>query len=109
MDLAGAYPLSEPGRFYTREVILHKDQDRITLTDTTNCGNVILNFIVSRKPEISENRIYTAGAVMEFNGGQLLTVETLAITDERLRTAWDHDLYRIRLFMTDRIFKLNIE
>ncbi len=109
MDLAGAYPLSEPGRFYTREVILHKDQDRTTLTDTTNCGNVILNFIVSRKPEISENRIYTAGAVMEFNGGQLLTVETLAITDERLRTAWDHDLYRIRLFMTDRIFKLNIE
>ena len=109
MDLAGAYPLSEPGRFYTREVILHKDQDRITLTDTTNCGNVILNFIVSRKPEISENRIYTAGAVMEFNGGQLLTVETLAITAERLRTAWDHDLYRIRLSMTDRIFKLNIE
>ncbi len=47
-------------------------------------------------------------ARMDYQGAELMEIETLPITDKRLQTAWDHDLYRIRLRMTDRVFRLKI-
>ena len=45
---------------------------------------------------------------LEFTGAKVLAIETLPITDPRLQAAWDHDLYRIRLSMTDEKFILHI-
>lgn len=114
MDLAGAYPLAEAGHphiRYTRKVTFRKEDRLITLTDSTNSRNVILNFITYEKPVIPASResvILVGNARMEFRGGELAAVETLPITDKRLQTAWDHDLYRIRLKMTEEVFEMRI-
>ena len=110
MELIHAYPLEDKALSYRRKVSFPKKENRIILTDSTNAGDVILNFITYEKPVISENRIsigslgtaYFTGAVSPF-------AEVLKITDQRLMTAWDHDLYRIRLKLTGSSFTLTIE
>ena len=80
------------------------------MTDTTNAENVILNFITYEKPEVAEGCIQLGAlAQAAFSGAKLMSVEVLPITDARLQTAWDHDLYRIRLVMADEKFELEIE
>lgn len=108
MELAHAYPLSDESRSYVRRVDLDKENDGITLTDTTNSPNVILNFITCDKPDVNENIITLGSARLEFQGALLLASEVLPITDRRLKTAWDHDLYRIRLTMTAPSFRMTI-
>lgn len=133
MELAGAYPLAEAGRpeiSYVRKVAFDRARDCITLTDSTNAGNVILNFITYDRPMVLEtptalkdtaaasqgapparcrkNALTIGGTYIDFRGGELIEIETLPITDKRLQAAWDHDLYRFRLKMTDNTFVMQI-
>lgn len=108
MELIHAYPLPENGHSYRRQVLLDKESEYVTLRDTTDCSSVILNFITYEKPETDGSVIKSGDVCLEFQGAQLLTIETLPITDPRLQAAWDHDLYRIRLTMTEKEFVLNI-
>ena len=109
MELSGAYPLKDFKTDYTREIFFDKLDNRILLKDTTNAENVVLNFITYEKPEAEGNRIRIGAlAKAAFEGAEVIKIETLPITDARLRTAWDHDLYRIRLQMTAREFLLEI-
>lgn len=108
MELAGAYPLSDPGRSYVRKVTFHKKENRITLIDTTDSRDVILNFITYEEPEISGMRLTIGSADCNFQGAKLMVIERIPITDKRLQTAWKHDLYRIRLRMTASRFVLDI-
>lgn len=48
-------------------------------------------------------------ATLLWAGAELLAIETLPITDARLKTAWDHDLYRIRLRKRGGVFRLTIK
>mgnify|MGYP003298156411 CR=1 FL=1 len=108
MELATAYPLSDI--FYTRCISLDKHTHMVHVQDDTNAERVILNFITYEKPQVSENHIQIGSiAKAFFFGAQLLTIETLPITDARLQTAWDHDLYRIRLTMTGTAFHMDIQ
>lgn len=108
MELIHAYPLTESGHSYRRQVLLDKQSDSVTLRDTTDCSNVILNFITYEKPKTDGSVIILGASELKFRGARLLAVETLPITDPRLQAAWDHDLYRIRLTMTEKEFVLNI-
>lgn len=108
MDIAGAYPLPEKNHFYQRQVVLDKKRDCVTLTDTTDCSNVILNFITAEKPEIRDFVISLGTASLHFQGASFLALETLPVTDPRLQEAWDHDLYRIMLTLTEPVFRLEI-
>lgn len=118
MELIHAYPLPGSGHSYRRQVILDKGRECVTVRDTTDCGNVVLNFITYEKPEYlsgSSERaahdtsvIKLGDACLEYAGAELLATETLPITDPRLQAAWNHDLYRIRLSMTKKEFILNI-
>lgn len=108
MELSAAYPLPEKNNSYYRKVSFDKEDNCITLTDTTDCKNVVLNFITYEKPTIEDSLISVGEAEIAFRGARLLTVETLPITDARLKTAWDHDLYRIRLAMSDTVFQMKI-
>jgi len=108
-ELSGAYPLSTPERTYRRTVLLDKSENYVELTDTTNCKNVILNFITYDKPDTEDGLITVGDAEMTYQGAELLEVETLPITDKRLQTAWDHDLYRIRLKMDAPQFVMQIQ
>lgn len=108
MELSDAYPFSRQKRSYVRQVTLDKTQNLITLTDTTDCEDVLLNFISYHKPEATGNSIQTGDATLTFSGARLDTIEVLPITDARLQTAWEHELYRIRLRMTAPVFRLRI-
>lgn len=120
MELAAAYPLGNRNLSYVRSVSLDKERNRILLTDTmtgtAGLPEVILNFITYEKPEItdgnsdlSDGSIQIGAASVTFTGARHMITETLPITDKRLMTAWDHDLYRIRLQMTGSVFKMTIQ
>lgn len=80
------------------------------MADTTDAENVILNFITYEKPEVTENNILIGTlAKAAFTGAELMAIDVLPITDARLQTAWNHELYRIRLTMTAKEFQLEIE
>ena len=112
MELSDAYPFAEHNASeqpsYHRTVTFDKEQNTITLTDATDSRDVILNFITYYKPELTGNTVKIGNALLSFTGAEHMTTETLPITDKRLQTAWDHDLYRIRLRMTDDTFTMNI-
>ena len=108
MELAPAYPLSDGQLSYIRRVTLDKEKDQVILEDLTDCEDVILNFITYDKPEVKENSLMIGNTLCRFQGAELLEVETLPITDARLKTAWDQDLYRIRLTLQDKSFTLEI-
>ena len=66
--------------------------------------------VTYEKPVIlSDGKLSIGEASASFEGADLLAIETLPITDARLRTAWDHDLYRIRLKGNDAGFRLTIQ
>ncbi len=107
MELANAYPLRQLS--YKRNIRLDKKAEQVTLTDVTDCTETILNFITYEKPVVSDNTIFIGDlAKCSFSGADLLAVETLEITDERLKKAWEHDLYRIRLNMTAGQFIMTV-
>jgi exoribonuclease R len=58
---------------------------------------------------LSDGKLSIGEASASFEGADLLAIETLPITDARLKTAWDHDLYRIRLKGNDASFRLTIQ
>lgn len=134
MELATAYPVGEmqaKGTIsgvltYRRTVTLQKLENTIILEDHTNTGDVILNFITYAKPtptlqdpamSTADDAASTAltgaltigAATLLWMGAELLVIETLPITDARLKTAWDHDLYRIRLKMSGEDFRLIVK
>ena len=128
MELSGAYPLksyaglhdaahspahpdaANPAPSYRRSVALHKKENRVVVTDTTNLPDVVLNFITYEEP-VLENGLLKIGslATASFSGAKPLAVEVLPITDARLQTAWDHDLYRVRLTMTGNVFTMEVD
>ncbi|MCM1539851.1 MAG: heparinase II/III-family protein [Blautia sp.] len=110
MELSGAYPLKTCKKHYTRSIFFDKIKDRILLKDSTDAGNVILNFITYEKPSVTDGHMEIGSLAQAcFSGAAPMAVEVLPITDARLRTAWDHDLYRIQLAMTAAEFQLEIK
>ncbi|MCM1214619.1 MAG: heparinase II/III-family protein [Lachnospiraceae bacterium] len=110
MELSGAYPLKTCKKHYTRRIFFDKLKSSILLKDATDAGNVVLNFITYEKPLVTDDHIEIGDlAQAGFSGAKPIAVEVLPITDARLRTAWDHDLYRIRLAMTAAEFQLEIK
>lgn len=113
MELAAAYPSAQaivPDLTYVRKVTLKKSSNTVVLEDHTNAEDVVLNFITYEKPIVlSAGEIAIGDAVAAFEGAVLSAMETLPITDARLKTAWDHDLYRIRLKMLGTDFRLAIK
>lgn len=108
MELATAYPLDREFT-YRRSVTLCKSDNKVVINDVTNCTDVILNFITYEKP-IPEGSILKIGslAAASFRGAALHAIEVLPITDARLKKAWDHDLYRVRLKMNAAEFAMEI-
>ena len=113
MELAAAYPSAQAAvsdLTYIRKVTLKKSSDTVVLEDHTNAEDVVLNFITYEKPVVlSSGELSIGKATAAFEGAELLALETLPITDARLKTAWDHDLYRIRLKMSGADFQLTVK
>ena len=126
MDIAAAYPTETGLISYKRNAALVKGQE-IVIKDTflfhdgsmkenhstaDNINSVIMSLMTYEKPVIDKNasgrsdfagpdeiltfRIGSTGT-LRVKGGRLSRIETIPITDARLQTAWEHELYRILL------------
>lgn len=111
MNINTAYRgLNDP---YTRKICFDKAMNTIIIQDTTDYTDVILNFITYDKPTVvnedtSSGNMLIGTASMVYKGASVIDIETLPITDARLMTAWDHDLYRIRMKLNNRQFDMVI-
>lgn len=95
MDIAAAYP-DDAIQSYHRQARLDKGS-KITICDTyegTICP-VILSLMTYQKPEINGSLI-TIGdlGTCQIKGAASIETETVPITDNRLKQAWHHDIYR---------------
>lgn len=117
MDLSAAYAADLLP--YHRSIRFLAKQNMVELRDVTDNPNVTLNFITYEKPiQVSapekeangssgsgqdpvptqpELSLQIGDAVITCHGASLCGIDTLPITDARLKASWDHDLYRIRL------------
>ena len=124
MELLTAYPIPQPSDaaaaplFYRRTVTLDKGKEKVVLKDTTNLSDVILNFITYEKPVLHDGQLQignlavasiSGACPLAFSTAPALSIEVLPITDTRLKKAWDHDLYRVRLLMTGNTFTIEIQ
>lgn len=116
MNLETAFPEDVSSKcYFKRNVILNRSSDSsseesVILNDETDSDDVILNFITYYEPKAGNdgiNHIQVGDANLDISGASSIEIETLPITDERLQTAWDHDLYRIRLKM-NKNFQMKI-
>ncbi|MDO5415655.1 MAG: heparinase II/III family protein [Lachnospiraceae bacterium] len=104
MDIADAYP--NPGiRSYVRRAVLKKaspemkEAETITISDhyDGDLRPAVQSLITYEKPEWDEAakilRIGENGSC-RISGAGSVSIQELPITDERLKTAWKHNLYR---------------
>lgn len=109
MDIAKAYP---DGRItsYRREAVLEKGTG-ITIEDHYE-GTLpppVLSLMTYEKPVYADG-ILSVGDLgnVTVEGAASVTIETVPVTDERLKTAWKHDLYRCLVTMEKDIIRLTI-
>lgn len=126
MDIAGAYPKEAGLRSYRRTVSLYKGSEIVVRDcfafDTAasdipaadgSKNTVVLSWISYEKPILqgdSDSLSLLLGdlGTLILSGVSLLAVETLPITDPRLKLAWDHDLYRILVQADDSELEIRI-
>lgn len=108
MNIAGAYPPECRIRSYLRRASLVRGRG-ILIEDTFDPGEaattqdgIILNFMTCEKPvpkTTLKGIAFEIGGLghMHIDGASLLAIETLPIEDARLKTAWEHEVYRIRV------------
>jgi len=115
MDIEKAYPKESGIRSYHRKASMVKGQE-IRIEDSFSweegaAQHIILNLMTYEKPEAAEpdetgrqcvfigNEKSTEGAVgrLILENARVTRIEELPVTDERLRTTWKHEVYRIQV------------
>ncbi len=76
-------------------------EDNFAFSGDLDCENkVILSFMTCERPvlqEHSDSLLFTVGALgrLDISGAALSDIEKIPVTDKRLKTAWEHEIYRI--------------
>lgn len=121
MELSTAYPKGCKLESYKRQVILEKGKEvRITdcFTSSKQC-QIVLNFMTYEKPElihVPDSSTHLSPILQVGDLGSIhlegsythLEIETIPITDARLQTCWEHEIYRIRITLAEPIMTLCI-
>ena len=109
MNIAAAYP-DERILSYVREAALEKGK-QITIHDRyEGClPSPVLSLMFYEEPVISGNTV-TVGDLGSFavSGASNIKKEIIPITDERLKIAWKHDIYRLLVSMGGQELTLTI-
>ena len=111
MDIAGAYP--DPRvRSYQRTVILEKGKG-ITIWDRADCAPLkpVLSLITYETPRWQEeDSALLIGdlAQCRIQGASAVLIQRLPITDNRLKAAWEHDMWRTLVVLKGNEGKLEI-
>ena len=124
MDISKAYPEECGLLFYKRHAILYKEKN-IIIEDSfsfksPDCGmnnqnSVIISLITYEKPVIQASfsdsyfsvSVGTLGK-LQIEGGRIYKIEEIPISDPRLRTAWEHEIYRILIIPDKNALKMKI-
>lgn len=118
MDISSAYPEEAGLDSYIRKAVLTKGKE-IRIKDTF-CfsgkhteNTVVLSLMTYDQPVLVEQAetlsflIGESGA-LQVSGGSLLEIEAIPVTDPRLQTAWQHEIYRILIKNIGTEFNLTI-
>lgn len=124
MDIASAYPKEAGIKSYQRLVTFNKGTS-ITIDDSFKLdsnkdGQVVISLMTYEKPQvISCDKSADCMSKTMIQIGDLgtisilteisLTIEEIEITDARLKTAWDHEIYRILITPKESSFQLLIK
>ncbi|WP_167958147.1 heparinase II/III domain-containing protein [Anaerosporobacter faecicola] len=99
MNIASAYPEEAHVTSYERTVTFQKDTS-IRIQDSFTCnpwkeGDVVLSLMTYEKPVFHNHSLFI-GSLGEISMEEevSVTIEEIPITDARLQTAWDHEVYR---------------
>lgn len=124
MDISDAYPKESRLSFYRRKACLLKGKeilihdsfsfDHTADTGITEAPSVTLSLMTYEKPvlqDITDKLLFRIGNLgsLSMKGGELIEIEEIPITDPRLKTTWEHDIYRILLRITGNEIKLHIK
>lgn len=109
MDFAAAYPPEAGLRTYRRTVTLAKGQG-VTIEDIHDgdkAGELTLMF--AEEPHLEDARIVLSGlAEIAVTGAGPMRLETIPITDARLRIAWPDTLWRVLMPFAGKRLTLTI-
>ncbi|MCM1037819.1 MAG: heparinase II/III-family protein [Ruminococcus sp.] len=111
MDIAPAYPPETGLAHYIRQVSLQKGtgiriQDSFSFQEEHRAPagkqNVILSFMTYEEPVLQKKAdilSFQVGRIgfLDIAGAEFLQTECIPVTDQRLKTAWKHDIYRIQV------------
>lgn len=111
MDIGDAYP-DRRIRSYIRKAELYKEKE-IVITDSYagSLGPVVLSLMTCEKPEWNADaKVLTIGSLGEcgITGVCNVEIQTLPIEDQRLKSAWKHEIYRCLATFEGKEFKLRI-
>lgn len=110
MDLASAYP-DRRIHSYLRTVV-HKQGNEIEITDhyEGDIKNPVLSLMFYEEPEILNDiiRIGNLGKLSVI-GSSHIQKERIPITDNRLKSAWHHDIFRLIITMENQDLSLIIK
>lgn len=114
MELATAYPQPCQVNSYKRKVTLEKEK-QIIITDHADFGhspiNICLNLMTYEAPVIKGQKIDigTLGSLTIEGDVSHIDKEILPITDARLMQCWEHDIYRLRIWLNSPQITLVIQ
>jgi hypothetical protein len=110
MEIADAYPPEAGAHTYRRTVALRKGY-AVTILDSYYADKqATLSLMLAEEPTIEGDRIILAGlATIALEGAGAVTVETIPITDARLRRAWPEQLYRALVPLVGTDLRVTIE
>lgn len=110
LDMAAAYP-DRRIHSYTRKAFLEKGK-HITITDhyEGELPSPVLSLMFYEEPIIKHNIVKIGNlGCFTITGASSIEKEVIPITDERLKTAWKHDIYRLLITMREKDLTLIIE
>lgn len=110
MDIGNAYP-DERITSYVRTAILEKGK-HIKISDTYqgSIKPIILSLMTYEKPEICGNIIKIGNlGECKVTGAEEIVSEEIQIKDSRLKSAWEHNIYRCLVWVSDSSIELEIK
>lgn len=110
MEIADAYPPEAGVRTYRRTVALRKGYGVTILDSYYGDKQATLSLMLAAEPSVERDRIILPGlATIALEGTGAVTVETIPITDARLRWAWPDRLYRVLVPLAGTDLRVTIE
>ncbi len=95
MDITPAFEKTEGLTSYKRRMEFNREESTITIIEDIDASlTPVLTLMSMEKPELRENTLIYGSFSISFDKEIRLEVETMNITDERLRRAWPDKLYR---------------